>query len=375
MIELGPIRPPSEGESILLRVTKNCAWNRCKFCSLYRDERFSVRAISEVKNDIDTISNIYNEFKELSFKMGFSGKIVPQVVRKIEDRGFYEIRDIQQVAYWSYFGLKNLFLQDGDSMVLSTEKILEILNYIKEKLPSVERITTYARSSSVARKSLAELLLIKKAGLDRIHIGFESGSNDVLKLINKGVTVEEHIVAGQNVMKAGFELSEYYMPGVGGAKFSNEHALESAKILNLINPTFIRIRSYIPIPGTEINNLMESGKWILPSELDKVVEIKKFLQNLDGISSKIVSDHMLNLIQELEGNFLNDKGTMLKLLENFLNLSKEDQENFIIGRRTGQFRFLKDFVADENIENLKKKLKKEYGSVDNAILGIMRQYI
>ncbi len=375
MIELGPIRPPSEAESILLRVTRNCAWNKCGFCSLYEGERFSVRKFEDIKDDIDQIANIYSELKELSIQLGFDGKIAPQVVQNFEDKSSYDNRDIQQVAYWSYFGLKNLFFQDGDSMVLSADKIVEILDYISIKLPTVERITTYARSSSIAKKSLNELKLIRKAGLNRIHIGFESGSDDVLKLINKGVSAEEHIRAGKNIMEAGFELSEYFMPGIGGVEFSEKHALESANVLNQINPTFIRMRSFVPIPGTEMNRLMEAGDWMLQGEVEKIVEIKKFIENLNDIDSKIISDHMLNLLQELEGSLPVDKEKMVQLLDNFLSLKLEDQENFIIGRRTGQFRFLANYESNEKLSLLRNNLKNQFGTIDNAVLDMMRRYI
>lgn len=176
---------------------------------------------------------------------------------------------LRQVAFWMNAGMNSLFLQDADSMIMKTDELVKILKHIREKFPTIRRITTYARAHTVSRKSEEELQSIYEAGLNRIHIGMESGSDSVLKLLEKGVTAERQIDAGRKAIKAGFELSQYFMPGSGGIELSEENALESARVINAINPTFIRLRSTIPVPGTPLFQLMEEEKWTPVSEEKK----------------------------------------------------------------------------------------------------------
>ena len=128
------------------------------------------------------------------------------------------------------------FLQDADSLILPTEELLEILQYIKDRFPGITRVTSYARAKSLKKKSVESLKLLKEAGLTRIHTGLESGSPEVLKLIRKGETPEDMVEGGRRVVEAGISLSEYIMPGVGGRNLSREHAVETAKVLNQIRP-------------------------------------------------------------------------------------------------------------------------------------------
>jgi radical SAM superfamily enzyme YgiQ (UPF0313 family) len=270
------------------------------------------------------------------------------------------------MLFWMYYGLKSMFLQDADSMVVKSGDLVDILNYFREKFPSVERITCYSRSKTLVVKTVEELKKIREAGLSRIHIGMESGSDEVLKLIRKGVTAEEHIAAGKKVVEAGFELSEYFMPGLGGRKFTEENALGTAVVLNEINPSFIRIRTTTPVPGTDLYNMMENGEWEPLTEREKVEELKKMIEGLDGIDSFIQSDHMMNLIEDSSGKLPEDKEKILSPLNKFLDMSLDDQECFIVARRTGRIRFLSDYSRNKDFIDLRDRIKAKYDSIDRA---------
>lgn len=373
--ELGPIRPPSEATSILLRVTRNCPWNKCTFCHTYKNDRFSRRDKSEVMNDIDAIHEIAQRILSEAQKPGYGGLITERLLRDARGADITPEYYYRQVAFWLHYGMKTLFLQDANSLILKTPELVEIIRYIKEKFPTIDRITTYARAKTVSKKTLEELSDLREAGLTRIHIGMESGSDRVLDFIKKGVTAEEHIIAGQNAVKAGFDLSEYYMPGLGGRELMEENAKESARVLNSINPTFIRIRSTVPIPGTPLFASMEENQWTPTSEEERVKELRLFLENLDGITSTFKSDHMMNLLEDVEGRLPQDKERMIEIIDSFLAMQTEDKESFIIGRRLGHFRYLSDYRKNTEIERIKEQLKNRFASIDKAVLEISRNFI
>ncbi len=363
--ELGPIRPPSEAYSILLRITRNCPWNKCAFCPVYKNEKFSLRSIEDIKSDIDSMFQIY---LKINSKVNFSagGYMSDEIISSLINDDKIHHQYLQQMLFWMHYGLKSLFLQDADSMVVKSADMIEILNYIKAKFPVIERITCYSRSKTLVVKTIDELKNIRAAGLSRIHIGMESGSDDVLKLIRKGVTGAEHITAGKKVVEAGFELSEYFMPGLGGRKFTSENALETAKVLNAVNPSFIRVRTTTPVPGTDLFAMMERGEWEPLTETEKVEELRNMIENLEGITSFVQSDHMMNLIEDSNGKLPGEKDKILAPLNMFLQMSLDDQECFIIARRTGRIRFLSEYSRSKDLIELRDKVKEKFGSIDNA---------
>jgi len=239
--EQGPIRPPSEAKSLLIRVTRNCPWNKCAFCHTYRDTKFQIRSAQNVKEDIQKAKDIADQIKEISWKVGQGGKINEFVVNYIyQNDGFYN-DSFKSVAAWLFFGGKSVFLQDADTIVIKTDDLVEIVSFIKEQFPDVDRITSYCRSKTACRKSVEEFKSLYDAGLSRIHVGMESGYDPVLKFIKKGVTAAEHVEGGRKIVESGISLSEYIIPGLGGDKWSKEHAVETARVLNQINPDFIRL--------------------------------------------------------------------------------------------------------------------------------------
>jgi hypothetical protein len=376
--ETGPIRPPSEAESILLRLTRNCHWNKCAFCPVYKNTKFSMRKPDEIRKDIDTMASIADAiYHELDRQYPDRRDNTP-VVSVIKNMDFEQGIDegcARQVAFWVYHSMKSLFLQDADALVLRTGDLVDILNHAREKFPSLERITTYSRAQTISRKSLEDLKALRAAGLNRIHIGMESGSDAVLALINKGVTQEEQIRAGRNVIEAGFELSEYYMPGVGGREYMIENAMESAKVLNAVNPTFIRIRSTIPAPGTPLHEMMMDNRWTPLTEEEKVKEIRLFIENLQGITSTVQSDHIMNLLEDIAGRLPGEQPNMLGLIDHFLSMGQDDRETFIVGRRMGRYRYLSDYVPIHDVEMLKREIKNRFGSIEGGMMEILSNYI
>ncbi len=373
--EMGPIRPPSEAYSILVRITRNCPWNKCAFCTTYKDQQFSRRTIDEIKRDIDSMHSLAQRIESASADLGYEGRIDGQVLKNARGSDSTPEFYYQQVGFWMSHGMKSAFLQDANSLVLSTADLADILAYLKQKFPSIERITSYARAKTLARKSIEELKELRSAGLNRIHIGMESGCDEVLQLVDKGVSSDELITAGKKVMEAGFDLSEYYMPGLGGRELSSHNALETARVINAVNPTFVRIRSTVPLPGTPLYDMMQQHRWTPLTEDEKVREIRQFIENLNGITSSLLSDHMMNLIEDIEGTFPGGKEHMLSVIDAYLGMSDDDRESYIIARRLGRARYLADYRRDEYIEDIKRQLKERFSSIDEAVLEILKNFI
>ncbi|MEJ5361330.1 MAG: radical SAM protein [Spirochaetota bacterium] len=368
--ELGPIRPPSEAYSILIRVTRNCPWNKCAFCHTYKGQQFSRRPIQDVIADIDAIYTLTQRILDVS-----TGSITVETLKKAKGNDDTPLQYYEQVAFWMKYGMQSVFLQDANSLVLSAKDLCTILNHITSRFPTVTRITSYARASTLSKKSLDDLKAIRLAGLSRLHIGMESGSDTVLSLVNKGTTKMQLIDAGQKAVTAGFDVSYYYMPGLGGRAYMQENALESALVINAVNPTFVRLRSTVPVPGTPLYEMMQNGQWTPLTEVEKVKEIRMFIEHCNNITTTLTSDHMMNLLEDVEGTFPHDKEKMLAAIDAFLSMPKEDQEKFIIGRRIGMYRYISDYYPNFKIDQLYYSIQQQYGSVDSAVLEILKNFI
>jgi radical SAM superfamily enzyme YgiQ (UPF0313 family) len=376
IFEMGPIRPPSEAFSLLVRVTRNCPWNKCAFCATYKDQQYSKRATGDVLRDIDNMHEIASRIMGASQRLGYNGLFNEEVIR--EARGADDDTHpsyYNQIAYWLHYGMKTAFLQDANSLVLKTNEIIRILRHLQDRFPTIRRVTSYARASTMARKSLEELKDLRAAGLARIHIGMESGCDEVLELVSKGVKSAAQIEAGRKAIAAGFDLSEYYMPGLGGRERWRENASESARVINAVNPTFIRIRTTVPLPGTPLHDLSGRGEWTPMGEDEKVRELRFFVEKLDGITSTLQSDHMMNLLEDVEGSFPGHKQEMLDTMDRYLAMCPDERESFIIGRRIGRYRYLSDFTPDSQVEELKSRLITEYGTIDEAVREILKNFI
>jgi len=374
--EQGPIRPPSEAGSLLLRFTRNCSWNKCTFCPIYKRHRFSRRSLEEIRNDIDAVCNIVENLANLSCSLGFHGRMSPQVLNEVLT-GAQHNACVRHVAIWLASGSGTVFIQDANSLILPTSVLVEALVCLKERVPGVRRITSYARSSTVARKSLEELKEIRSAGLDRIHIGMESGSNRVLKFVQKGATAAQHIEAGRKVIEAGVTLSEYIMPGLGGREWSTEHAIETAEVLNAIDPHYIRLRSLRIPPRSPLFEDKRKGRFMALHDDEVVREIRLLVESLNGIHSTLTSDHIMNLLEEVQGVFPRDKAFMLAVIDRYLALSPEDRLLFRLGRRGAGLRSLDD-LDDPHLRGRLEAARRDleaHGELEKVITELGDQYI
>jgi len=343
--EQGPIRPPNEARSLLLRITRNCPWNRCQFCPVYKGKKFSLRTVAEIKDDIRAARQMADRVKDISWSMGSGGAIDDAVISRVfNDPGVGDQQ--RQVALWLYYGTGACFLQDADNLIMPTADLLEVLSFLRATFPEIRRVTTYTRSRTLLRKSAEALAQIRAAGLDRVHIGLESGCDAVLKLMEKGVTGAQHIEAGRKCRQAGLELSEYVMPGLGGQQLWEDHARDTAKVLNAINPHFIRLRSLRVPPRVPLYQKLADGTFTLQTDDDLAKEVRLMIAGLDAITSTVSSDHIMNLLEDVGGTLPGAKQTMLAVIDRYLELPDEDRLIYRAGRRGGTYRCTEDLSRD-----------------------------
>lgn len=373
--EQGPIRPPSEATSLLIRVTRNCPWNRCTFCPVYKGDKFSLRPVEHVIKDIDMVAKYVAEIREATEDSRSARSKIQRISNNVP---YNEVQAFQAALHWHRYGMESIFLQDANSLIVKPSDLIYILTHLRSVFPWVSRVTSYARSHTIARISDDDLKNMAETGLNRIHIGMESGSDKVLERVKKGVTKEEHISAGQKVKKAGMELSEYIMPGLGGEDLSEEHALESADALNQINPDFIRLRS-LAIPNhVQLFDDWNSGAFKKCTDLTVAKEIRLFIEKLEGVESYLASDHILNLFEDVKGRLPGDKDKMLGSIDSFLNMSPHDRMVYQIGRRVGLFHGVSDMTnpdGRQQAEEICARFGVTPNTVDDAITELMKRFI
>ncbi|MFH1749226.1 MAG: radical SAM protein [Planctomycetota bacterium] len=375
--EQGPIRPPSEADSLLIRVTRNCPWNKCTFCPVYKGAKFSARTVADVKHDIDTVYRYVESLQELADE---SGRVEQHQIDKLVENAVPKDAQALTAAFnWVFGGgMKSVFLQDANSLVLKPADLVEILTHLRQRFPGIERITSYARSQTIARRSAADLRAIREAGLNRLHIGLESGCDEVLKAVQKGCTKQIHIDAGRKAIAAGFELSEYYMPGLGGTELSEQHALESADALSRIDPHFIRLRTLAIPHGAPLADEQHAGRFKQCTDVEVAHELLIFIENLDGIRSSVQSDHILNLFGDLEGVLPDDKPAMLKILRTFLDMTPQWQCLYQVGRRLGILSSIHDLDDTHRLKLVElqcRQLGITPDNVDEITTELARRYI
>ncbi len=276
MIELGydyPLyRPPSEANSIIFQVTLGCSFNKCSFCNMYRTKEYSERPWEEIKSEIDIVS-----------------KSFPQTER--------------------------IFLADGDAINLSTEKLVQILNYIKEKFRNLERISCYAMPKNLLQKTPDELTLLNSKGLDMLYIGIETGNDILLKKITKGATSKSIIDACNRAKKSGFIISCMIILGIGGKKYSMDHMKETARVVSDVSPNFLAALTLIIEDGV-YDEFMK--KFSEPFEtLDDTLilnELEMLLNNINPISPIVFRANHASNVYSIGGNLPEDKEKMLALV-------------------------------------------------------------
>ena len=299
--ESGPIRPVDEAESLLIRTTRGCPWNRCEFCVNYKDMKFSMRSLDEVKHDIVAAAKYYG------------------------DQTF-----------------ETCFLQDGDSFLMKTAELVALLTFLKQKFPKLKRISSYGRAQTMIRKSVQEMQEICLAGLNKLYCGMESGSDKVLKKMNKGVTAADISISSRRAKEAGMSISEFIILGLGGQELWEEHARETARVLSEIDPHFIRVLTIGVKPGSGLLRQMEAGVYTLQTEKNIIEEQRLLIENLSGITSHYANHHAVDLLTEARGQFPQDKPRLLAIMDRYLSLPEEDRVHFTLGVRLGIYQRLDD---------------------------------
>ncbi|NLN86441.1 MAG: radical SAM protein [Syntrophomonadaceae bacterium] len=272
-------RPPSEAGSLLIQATVGCPHNKCTFCSMYKNTRFRVRSVEDIKEDLVTARDYYGPFVE------------------------------------------SVFFPDGNTIIMKTAQLEEIFRFTRELFPELQRITIYGSARFVNKKGLEELKRLKEAGLTRIHMGMESGDDITLERICKGVTAAEIITAGQKLKETGIEVSEYYMVGIGGRARWKEHAEGSARVLSAINPDYIRLRTFAPEGNTPIMEEIKAGTMQLLSPHEALREIRVLIENLQCQGSMAVSDHISNY-WNINGILPRDRDQMLAEIDKALQINE-----------------------------------------------------
>ena len=399
--EQGPIRPPSEARSLLIRVTRNCPWNRCHFCPVYKGTDFSRRPLAHVLADIEAVAAWMETFAPDAVRRGGTGGTgrpdeLPPGAGAPEGAFFSQDAAVSsaptpappgppldpgaEMAAWNWYraGMKSVFLQDANPMAVPPAEMIAILSLLKERFPGIERITTYARSRTVARIDAEDLARMRAAGLDRVHIGFESGSDEVLSFMDKGVTKAMQIEGGRKIKGNGMELSAYYMPGLGGHRLWRENALETADLMNQVDPDFIRLRTLAIPDHLALAEDVAQGKFQKASDLENAQEILLFLQSLEGITSRVVSDHILNLFEDVGGKLPEDRDAMTEEIEAFLALDPVEQVIYRVGRRAGLFRGLSDLAdprTHERAARVVRELNVTPRNVDEVTDDMVKRFI
>ena len=251
---------------------------------------------------------------------------------RFERRILDDVLDDVIVASKYFRNHTTLFIGDSNSLVLPTEDLIKILDTIYAMFPKMERVTSYARAKTIAKgKTVEELKELHKHGLSRLHIGLETGDDDLLKIISKGATSADMIEGGKKVVESGISLCFYVMPGLGGREHSKQSAENTARVINAVNPNFIRIRTFQAIPRTPLWEMIQKGEITPLSPEEMLQEEYELIQGLENVTSNYVSDHLLNYHvwengrpKQLDGKLPEDKPKMLALLENSLKAMKED---------------------------------------------------
>lgn len=375
--EIGPIRPPSEGNdrSLLLRVNRNCPWNNCRFCNTYRGERFDYRGVEEVMRDVDVVRNIRDLLVRASWQAGRGGRIDQQVIemtigehQDIYARGATDnevlsarLHSLANVAGWLSTGARTVFLQDANAIIMRAKELIRVLGHLRETFPTIERITSYGRARTADRRTIGELQSLREAGLSRLHVGLESGCDEVLAFMKKGVTAEQQIRAGKKIKAGGITLSEYVMPGLGGKRWTERHARDTAEALNQIDPDFIRLRSLIVRRNSALAELEAAGDFEPLDEDGVVDEIGLMIEALE-CQSYLASDQMSNLLWEVEGKLPEEKPKILETIRSYQRMSHRERLRFRLQRRAQSYVSVYGGASDQ----LMAKLMAASAALDNS---------
>ena len=275
-------RPPSEHKSFILQATIGCSHNNCTYCAMYRNEeqKFRVRPMSEIKEIIDTASS----------------------------KGLINNR---------------VFISDGNALVLSTSKLVEIMEYLSDVNPGIERITMYANVGDILRKSVDDLIKLKNNGLEMVYIGFESGDDIVLDRIKKGASFSETVEASKKLKEAGIMNSAMVLLGIGGRERSLEHAAATGKLLTETDPEYVGVLTLQIREGAPIYNEWESGDFELPEKFQLIKELEIIVKGTKLSNGYFYSNHISNFLP-IKAKFPEEKERVLKEIKHVLEANDEN---------------------------------------------------
>eukprot|EP00906_Rhabdomonas_costata_P010488 RCo014717 len=357
--ELVSVKPPTENASIAFRMTRGCYWMKCKYCGLdklYDEAKFTKRSWEEVKADIDRAKRIVQllepyadrggisqaqfetllaDIRQARLKAGLPFSEDPPPPPAVESPDLLWLVQcfkmhatteaaVRHVLGWLLHGGRTAFLGDSDCMVVEPAVLLQTLQYLRSQLPTIERVTIYGKTRVCARgRTVEELTQYHKAGLDRVHFGVESGSDEVLRFHSKGASRADHAEAGRKINLSGLSCGTYVMPGLGGRRWSTVHARETAAVVNEMEPKFVRLRSLIVFPETRLAQAVASGEFEEGSEEQLVQEIRTLVERID-VETQLVSDSAGNLLA-LNGTLPLDRAYLLREIDEYLEKSPRER--------------------------------------------------
>jgi biotin synthase-like enzyme len=396
--DIGPMGAIGEQGSLLLRINRNCPWNRCLFCPAYKGKKFEYRKGEEIKRDIDVIRFLADKIRAASHQLGWDEEINDEVMQTIihnnprvysrdsADSEMLNLRyaSLRNIGHWLYYGAKTVFLQDANALIMRTPELVEVIRYLKEGFPTIERVTSYARSKTCAQKSVKELKELHDTGLSRLLVGIESGYDPVLEYMQKGVSAEEHIRGGGNVIESGITFVAFVMPGLGGRRWAEQHVLGTAQVLNEIKPHLIRIRSLVIQEGSPLYEKWKSGEFEPPTDDQMVEEIEQLIENLN-CDCDIETGQLTNILFEIKGYLPQDKGKILETIRCYKAKSLRERLDFRLERylryylpyirERGKLDYQLFQLIREAVESLETYSPDAEKKVEQAILAIKERGI
>lgn len=385
------IRPPTENASITFRLARNCYWNKCAFCPVYKTgAKFSRRSLDDVLCDITKAKKIYNLINErvlLNNPFGRDDEGLYSLITKVKQEHLLHGRidsmhektnnleddpsldersrwfltwfkdrptiedSLTHIYSWMVNGARTCFLGDADSLIFAPEFIQAVTDAIRKNFQTINRFTIYGRTKTAAKARTADdLKQYAAAGINRVHFGMESGSDAVLSLVKKGETSADHIEAARKVREAGLSCSVYVIPGLGGAVLSQQHGEETAAAITAMNPDFVRLRSLEIFPGTGLDKLSASGEFMEASEEQVVREIRAIVLNT-GCDTEIISDSATNLL-DINGRLPRDRKFMLEMIDSYLSMDSREKIEFSLRSRIQSFMGQYGGLSDDIYESL-----------------------
>ena len=264
-------RPPSEAFSLILQATIGCSWNRCTFCVAFKDKKFRIKTLEEIKNDVE--------------------KVLPY-----------------------YRNVQRIFLADGNALSMPTDELVSIIQYLYSKFPILERVSIYGGPLDIRKKSVDELKRLKDAGLDLVYFGLESGSDEVLRLVKKGATASDMIETAGKVKESGLKLSTIFILGLGGKERTDVHAIETARVISAQNPDYAAGLTLMVEPGSIIEKDLESGRLTLLEPNEALLELRKIVENLQLTNTVFRTNHASNYIT-FGGSLPKDRALLLAQID------------------------------------------------------------